>query len=351
MARAACHGRRSAVAALAPRRYSVRLMPTVFVTGGAGFVGSHCAKAFAAAGWTVIAYDSLMRGFRDLVRWGPLIEGDLNDRATLERALSEAKPDVVAHFAAVASVGESVREPEMYYRTNVAGTLTLLEAMRAAGVGKLIFSSSCSTYGIHNELITEATPQHPINPYGASKLMGERMIQDYSAAYGLRAVILRYFNAAGSDPDLETGERNHWDPRVIPLAIKGAMDGGFTLTIHGDDYATRDGTCVRDYVHVNDLADAHRRALDWLQAGKATEVFNLGAGAGASVAELADAVERVSGVPVKRVIGPRRAGDPPSLVASNAKAREALGWTPQRSDIETIIRDAWAWAEKERARS
>lgn len=333
------------------QRYSLPLMPTVFVTGGAGFVGSHCAKAFAAAGWDVVVYDSLFRGFRDLVRWGPLIEGDLNDRAALTRALKETKPDIVAHFAAVASVGESVGKPEMYYHINVAGTLTLLEAMRDAGVNKLIFSSSCATYGIHNELITEATPQRPINPYGASKLMGERMIIDTSAASDLRAVMLRYFNAAGSDPDLETGERNTWDQRVIPLAIRGAMDGGFTFTINGTDFDTRDGTCVRDYVHVADLAQAHMRALDWLNAGKATDVFNLGTGLGTSVAELADAVERVSGTPVKRVIGPRREGDPPSLVASNAKARELLGWRPQRSDIDTIIRDAWAWAEKERAAS
>jgi UDP-arabinose 4-epimerase len=326
-------------------------MPTVFVTGGAGFVGSHCAKAFAAAGWRVVSYDSLVRGFRDLVNWGPLIEGDLNDKAALSRAIAESKPDIVAHYGAFASVGESVKKPELYYHINVAGTLNLLEAMRENGVGKLIFSSSCSTYGIHNELITEQTPQRPINPYGASKMFGEQMIKDFSAAYGLRAVMLRYFNAAGSDPDRETGERNFWDPRVIPLAIKGAMDGGFTFTINGDDFDTQDGTCVRDYVHITDLADAHVRALAYLQDGKPTDVFNLGTGTGASIKELADAVERVSGKPVKRVIGPRREGDPPSLVASNEKARAILGWSPQRSDIDTIIRDAWAWAELERSRA
>jgi UDP-arabinose 4-epimerase len=326
-------------------------MPTVFVTGGAGFVGSHCAKAFAAAGWRVVSYDSLVRGFRDLVNWGPLIEGDLNDKAALSRAIAETEPDVVAHYGAFASVGESVKKPELYYHINVAGTLNLLEAMRENGVGKLIFSSSCSTYGIHNELITEATPQRPINPYGASKMFGEQMIKDFTAAYGLSAVMLRYFNAAGSDPDRETGERNTWDPRVIPLVIKGAMDGGFTFTINGTDFDTRDGTCVRDYVHVTDLADAHVRALAYLQDGKPTDVFNLGTGTGASIKELADAVERVSGKPVKRVIGPRREGDPPSLVASNEKARAILGWSPQRSDIDTIIRDAWAWAELERSRA
>lgn len=325
-------------------------MPTVFVTGGAGFVGSHCAKAFAGAGWDVVAYDNLSRGFRDLVRWGPLIEGDLADAEALTRALSQTKPDVVAHYAAFASVGESVHKPELYYRINVAGTLNLLEAMRAAGIGKLIFSSSCATYGVHDQLITEATAQNPINPYGASKLIGERMIKDYAAAHGLRAVMLRYFNAAGSDPDRETGERNTWDPRVIPLVIKGAMDGGFTFTLNGTDFATRDGTCVRDYVHVSDLADAHLRAAKYLQDGGLTKAFNLGTGTGTSITELADAVERVSGKPVKRVIGPRREGDPPSLVASNEKARRLLGWAPQRSDIDTIIRDAWAWAELERTR-
>ncbi|MGH6950585.1 MAG: UDP-glucose 4-epimerase GalE, partial [Vitreimonas sp.] len=232
-------------------------MPTVFVTGGAGFVGSHCAKAFAGAGWNVVSYDNLSRGFRDLVRWGPLIEGDLGDAETLTRALTETKPDIVAHYAAFASVGESMKKPGLYYRINVAGTLNLLEAMRAADVGKLIFSSSCATYGVHDDLITEETAQNPINPYGASKLTGERMIKDYAAAHGLRAVMLRYFNAAGSDPDRETGERNYWDPRVIPLVIKGAMDGGFTFTLNGAGLPTRDGTCVRDYVHVCDLADAH----------------------------------------------------------------------------------------------
>lgn len=325
-------------------------MATVFVTGGAGYVGSHCCKAFARAGWRVVAYDNLSRGFRDLVRWGPLIEGDLNDPAGLHAALDEVKPDAVAHFAAFASVGESMRDPGLYYRINVAGTLNLLKAMTQAGVGQLIFSSSCATFGVHNELITEETPQAPINPYGATKLMGERMIQDFGAACGLRSVILRYFNAAGVDPDLETGERNTWDPRIIPQVIRGAMEGGYTLTINGSDFETRDGTAVRDYVHVTDLADAHQRALDWLQRGNPSAVFNLGTGRGTSIGELAAAVERYSGKAVKRAFGPRRAGDPPSLVALAAKAESELGWRPGMSDIDTIIRTAWAWAEKERAR-
>jgi UDP-arabinose 4-epimerase len=325
-------------------------MPTVLVTGAAGYVGSHCCKAFAAAGWRVVGFDNLVRGYRDLVRWGPLIEGDITDPAALHAAFAEAKPDAVAHFAAFASVGESIRAPETYYRINVGGTLNVLNAMRDAGVGQLLFSSSCATFGVHDDLITEETPQAPINPYGASKLMGERMIHDFSAAFGLRAVILRYFNAAGCDADLETGERNTHDPRIIPQVIRGAMDGGFTLTINGNDFETRDGTAVRDYVHVSDLADAHRRALDWLAAGKPTAVFNLGTGRGASIEELAAAVEAISGKPVAKQYGPRREGDPPSLVANAAKAERELGWRPYHSDMDTIIRTAWAWAEKERAR-
>jgi UDP-arabinose 4-epimerase len=327
-------------------------MPTVLVTGGAGYVGSHCSKAFAQAGWDVVAFDSLVRGWRDLVKWGPLIEGDLNDPASLKAALAETKPDAVAHFAAFASVGESMSQPGVYYRVNVAGTLNLLEAMRDAGVGQLIFSSSCATFGVHNELITETTPQSPINPYGETKLIGERMIKDFGAAHGLRSVILRYFNAAGVDADLETGERNTWDRRVIPAAIKGAMEGGdFAFTINGNDFDTRDGTAVRDYVHVTDLADAHRRALAWLADGKASAVFNLGTGRGTSVAELARAIETMSGRKINRVYGPRRPGDPPSLVASAETATKVLGWRPQFSDIDTIIRTAWAWAEMDRART
>lgn len=326
-------------------------MPTVLVTGGAGYVGSHCCKAFARNGWDVIIYDNLSRGWRDLVRWGPLIEGDLNDTDALKRALSETKPQAVAHFAAFASVGESIHKPELYYHINVAGTLSLLEAMRLTDVRQLLFSSSCATFGIHDAPIVEATPQNPINPYGASKLFGERMIHDFSAAYGLRAVILRYFNAAGADAELETGERNFHDPRVIPQAIRGAMEGGFTFTINGQDFDTRDGTAVRDYVHVTDLADAHLRALGWLGQGKPTDAFNLGTGAGASILELANAVEKVSGRKVERKFGPRREGDPPSLVANPEKAERLLGWKPAHSDIENIIRTAWAWAEKERARA
>lgn len=321
---------------------------TVFVTGGAGYVGSHCAKAFSKAGWTVVTYDNLSRGHRDLVKWGELIEGDILDQATLSAALERVKPDAVAHFAAFAYVAESMTAPEMYYRNNVRGTMNLLDAMLDAGVEQMVFSSSCATYGISDDLITEQTPQSPINPYGETKLICEKMIRDYGTAHGLRSVILRYFNAAGCDPDGETGERHDPEPHVIPLAIRGAMDGTFTFNILGHDYDTPDGTCVRDYVHVSDLADAHARALDYLAKGGESEVFNLGTGRGHSVLELADAVSRVAGKPVPRKMADRRPGDPPQLVASAEKASSMLDWHPTHSDLDTILKTAWAWFESER---
>lgn len=322
---------------------------TVFVTGGAGYVGSHCAKAFSAAGWTVITYDNLSRGHRDLVKWGELIEGDILDQAFLTETLTRVQPDAVAHFAAFAYVAESMADPAMYYRNNVGGTINLLDAMQSANVRQMVFSSSCATYGISDDLITEDTPQNPINPYGETKKICERMIRDYGAANGLRSVILRYFNAAGCDPDGDTGERHDPEPHVIPLAIRGAMDGTFTFNILGGDYDTPDGTCVRDYVHVSDLADAHARALGYLSRGGESETFNLGTGRGYSVLELADAVSRVAGKPVPRVIADRRPGDPPRLVASASKAAERLGWHPTQSDLDTILTTAWSWFQKEAA--
>jgi UDP-arabinose 4-epimerase len=321
---------------------------TVLVTGGAGYVGSHCCKAFRDAGWEVVVFDNLSRGWRDLVQFGDLIEGDINDRAALDRAMAEVKPDAVAHFAAYGYVGESVSNPGMYYRNNTMGTMTLLDAMMAAGVDKLIFSSTCATYGIPDKVpMTEETPQSPINPYGWSKLFVEKILDDYGHAYGLRSVKLRYFNAAGADFDAEVGERHEPETHLIPLAIQGQLKDGFALTVFGDDFDTRDGTCVRDYIHVMDLADAHKRALDYLQAGGESNVFNLGTGTGTTVMEIVEAVERVSGSSVERSIGPRRAGDPPALVASADKARDVLGWVPQHSDIDTIIRTAWNWHQKE----
>jgi UDP-arabinose 4-epimerase len=321
---------------------------TVFVTGGAGYVGSHCCKAFHKAGWKVVTYDNLSRGWRDLVKWGELIEGDILDEAHLSSAMAQVRPDAVAHFAAFAYVGESVSDPGLYYRNNTLGSMAILDAMKANGVDKLIFSSTCATYGVPETVpMTEDTPQRPINPYGWSKLFVEQMLDDYHRAHGIAAVKLRYFNAAGADGDSETGERHEPETHLIPLALQGQLRDGFDLTVFGDDFDTRDGTCVRDYVHVTDLADAHARALDYLEAGGAANVFNLGTGTGTSVMEIVDAVGRVTGTPVRHKIGPRRAGDPPALVASAEKARDVLGWVPRHSDIDTIIRTAWGWHQKE----
>jgi UDP-arabinose 4-epimerase len=319
----------------------------VFVTGGAGYVGSHCCKTFAEHGWEVVVYDNLSRGWRDLVKWGDLVEGDILDQNALADAIAMHKPDAVVHCAAFAYVAESMSDPGMYYRNNVQGTLSLLEAMKTTGASRLIFSSSCATYGIAEEEITEKTPQNPINPYGASKMMAERLIQDFGMAHGIHSVILRYFNAGGCDPALETGERHDPEPHIIPLAIKGAMDGSFTLTINGKDFPTRDGTCVRDYVHVSDLASAHALAAGFLMKENRSETVNLGTGSGTSILELAEAVSRKAGKPVPVQFGPPRAGDPPSLVTSSKKAAELFGWKPVHSDIDTIIDTAWRWMELE----
>ncbi|MEL6663446.1 MAG: UDP-glucose 4-epimerase GalE [Pseudomonadota bacterium] len=321
---------------------------SVLVTGGAGYVGSHCCKAFKAAGWDVTVFDNLSRGWRDMVKYGELIEGDILDRDALDRAISDVNPDAVAHFAAFSYVGESVTQPGMYYENNTLGTLNILNAMVAGEVGQLIFSSTCATYGVPDKVpMTEETPQSPINPYGWSKLFVEKILDDYDRAHSLKSVKLRYFNAAGADFDVEIGERHEPETHIIPLAIQGQLKDGFKLTVFGDDFDTRDGTCVRDYIHVMDLADAHLKALEYLQGGNNSNVFNLGTGTGTTVMEIVEAVERISGAPVERTIGPRREGDPPALVASADKARDVLGWVPQHSDIDTIISSAWNWHQKE----
>jgi UDP-arabinose 4-epimerase len=326
-------------------------LKTIFVTGGAGYVGSHCCKAFAQAGWRVVVFDNLSYGWRDMVRWGPLIEGDILDPSSLDAAIAETKPDVVAHFAALTSVGESVKDPSFYYRNNSIGAFNILESMRAHGVDKMIFSSTAATYGVpHETPMPETHPQLPINPYGWSKLMVERMMHDYTAAYGLRYAALRYFNAAGADGDGEVGERHVPETHVIPLAARGALRDDYVFTIFGDDFETRDGTCVRDYIHVTDLGAAHAAAADYLLKGGEAMAFNLGTGDGTTVKEIADAVEKASGRPLPRRIGPRRAGDPPVLVASNARAKSVLGWTPKHSSIDEIVSSAWAWALKDDAR-
>lgn len=324
------------------------MMRTVLVTGGAGYVGAHCCKAFAQAGWRVVVFDNLSRGWRDFVRWGDFIEGDILDQPALEAALREVRPDAVAHFAAFAYIGESMVEPAMYYRNNTAGTLSVLQAMRATGVNNIVFSSTCATYGIaRTSRIDETHPQEPVNPYGWSKLVAEQMLADFSRAYGLRYAALRYFNAAGADPEGEIGERHEPETHMIPLAIRGVLDPDYEFVIFGDDFDTRDGSCVRDYIHVTDLASAHCLALDHIMGGGEGGVFNLGTGHGASVLEVAAAIEAAMGRPLKKRVGPRREGDPPTLVAAADRAHAVLGWRPVRSSIQSIIHDAVAWSVKE----
>jgi UDP-arabinose 4-epimerase len=325
---------------------------TLFVTGGAGYVGSHCCKAFSAAGWNVVVYDNLSRGWRDFVRWGDLIEGDIRDLDNLEAAIQKVKPAAVAHFAALAYVGESVSDPANYYRTNVLGTMNLMDAMRAAGINKLIFSSSCATYGIPDKMpITEATPQNPINPYGRTKLIAEGMLRDYDTAYGIKSVALRYFNAAGADPEVMVGERHEPETHAIPLIIRAAApDSNQTFMVFGSDYETDDGTCVRDYIHVQDLASAHLKALDYLERNATSAVFNLGQGNGISVRAMIEMVERNSKSVVRHEYAPRRPGDPGILVADASLARDVLGWVPERSSIDKIVSDALRWAEKDATR-
>lgn len=321
----------------------------VFVTGGAGYVGSHCCKAFAQAGHEVVAFDNLSRGWRDFVRYGPLIEGDLLDTETLKAALARTRPDAVAHFAALAYVGESVADPAHYYRNNFVGTLNLLDAMRQTDVGSLLFSSTCATYGAPRYTpIDEGHPQNPINPYGHSKLMVEQALSDYAKAYGINAVALRYFNAAGADPDGELGERHEPETHAIPLAICSAMEAEGSFQIFGSDYDTRDGTAIRDYIHVSDLADAHGRALSYVLNIKGFAAFNLGTGIGVTVKEIADTVARISGRPMRCTNAPRRLGDPAALVAKAERAREVLGWSPRYSDIEHIVETAWRWHARDK---
>lgn len=322
---------------------------TILVTGGAGYVGAHACKALASRGFQPVVYDSLVYGHREAVKWGPLEIGDIADRATLDAAIERHRPVAVMHFAAFTYVGESVADPGKYYRNNVAGTLSLLEAMRDHAIDRLVFSSTAAIYGTPKSIpIQEVAEGFPINPYGQSKWTAEAMIADFSAAHMLRAVRLRYFNAAGADPDGEIGELHDPESHLIPLAMQAATGDGPPLTLFGDDYPTRDGTCIRDYIHVSDLADAHVRALDWLETTSGAHAFNLGTGNGVSVREILDAVERVAGKPVPHSIGPRRAGDPAELISDPSKAKQVLGWSPRMSDLDTIVATAWAWHRRDK---
>jgi UDP-glucose-4-epimerase GalE len=318
---------------------------TVLVTGGAGYIGSHAAKALSRAGYRVVVYDNLLAGHREAVRFGELVEGDIADSARLRDTIRRTGASAVVHFAALLAVGESVRHPSRYYLNNVSGTLALLDAMASTGVSRLVFSSTCAVYG---EPITtpidETHPTQPINAYGETKLAIERALPHYARAYGLGSIALRYFNAAGADPDGELGEDHDPEIHLIPRAIQAAT-GGAPLEIFGDDYPTPDGTCLRDYVHVSDLADAHVLALQALERAASPEAraFNLGTGTPSSVRAVIDAVARATGRPVPANLGPRREGDPAALFAAGGRAARELGWRPSRSDLSIIVQTAWDW--------
>lgn len=319
-------------------------MVKVLVTGGAGYIGSHVCKALAQHGVEPVAFDSLERGHEDLVRWGPLEIGDIRDGDRLDQVLATHRPEAVIHLAAYAYVGESMSDPTSYYHNNVGGSATLLGAMHRAAVAHLVFSSSCATFGLADDgRIREDHPQRPINPYGASKHMVERMLLDIDSAHGLRSVSLRYFNAAGADPEAEVGERHRPETHLIPLILDTAMGEREAVEVFGADYDTPDGTCIRDYIHVTDLAAAHVQALEYLQGGGASTALNLGTGTGCSVLEVIAASRRSTerDIPVRRRAP--RPGDPPRLVAEPGRAAEVIGFRPQRSDLDTIVADAWRW--------
>jgi UDP-glucose-4-epimerase GalE len=316
---------------------------TVLVTGGAGYIGSHAAKALSRAGYRVVVFDNLVAGHRGAVKYGDFVEGDISDTGAVAEALDRHEIGAVMHFAAYLDVGESVREPAKYYRNNVVGALSLLEAMARRSVPSLVFSSTCATYGEPTSTpIAETHPQRPINTYGETKLAVERAFPHFERAHGLHAVSLRYFNAAGADPEGEIGEDHDPEIHIIPRAIDAAT-GGRGLQVFGDDYPTPDGTCLRDYVHVTDLADAHVRALESLADTGRSAAYNLGTGVPRSVRQVIDAVERVSGRPVPWMLAPRRPGDPAVLYASPDKAHAELGWKPLYSDMDSIVGTAWAW--------
>jgi UDP-glucose-4-epimerase GalE len=315
----------------------------VLVTGGAGYIGSHACKALAKAGYQVVVFDNLVAGHREAVRYGEFVEGDITNLAAVRDALSRHRIGGVMHFAAFLDVGESVREPAKYYRNNVMGALTVLEAMAAESVPSFVFSSTCATYGEPIETpIQESHPQNPINSYGDSKLAIERALPHFERAFAMKWVALRYFNAAGADPDGEIGEDHSPEIHIIPRAIDAAT-GGPGLKVFGDDYPTPDGTCLRDYIHVTDLADAHVKALGLIGSGGQSAAYNLGTGTPQSVKAVINTVERVLGRPVPWTLAARRPGDPAVLYAAPGKAHTELGWTPRFGDLDAIVRTAWAW--------
>jgi len=321
--------------------------PTVLVTGGAGYIGSHAALALEAAGYPVVILDSLEYGHADLVERSlkaELVVGNTCDRTLLDHLFASRNIGAVMHFAAYIAVGESVTDPAKYYRNNVSGTLTLLQAMAAASVQHLVFSSTCAIYGPPQQIpISEDHPQNPISPYAQSKLMVEKMLADFGTAYGLRSVCFRYFNAAGADPQGRLGEDHNPETHLIPLVLMAALGRRESISIFGSDYDTPDGTCIRDYIHVSDLASAHVLGLEYLLQGGACEAFNLGNGNGFSVKQVIETARQVTGRPIQAIACERRPGDPPMLVGSSDKARQCLGWHPHYRDLTDIIAHAWQW--------
>jgi UDP-glucose 4-epimerase len=316
---------------------------TILVVGGAGYIGSHTCLALANKGYLPLVYDNFSGGHEEFVKWGPAEQGDIRDRARLREVLAKHKPVAALHFAGLIEVGQSFQEPEAFYDVNVVGSLTLLQALMEADIRSFVFSSTCATYGRPERLpLDETHPQNPINPYGRTKHIVEQALRDFDLCNRMRSVMLRYFNAAGADFEGRIGEWHTPETHAIPLAIEVALGRRPHFSIFGEDYDTRDGSCIRDYIHVNDLADAHVRAVEYLLNGGETVDINLGTGTGTTVKELISAIETVSGRPMPVVKTDRRAGDPPTLVAGNGKAENVLGWKPKH-DINDIIRSAWNW--------
>jgi UDP-glucose 4-epimerase len=321
-------------------------MKNILVTGGAGYIGSHTCLALANKGYIPIVYDNLVNGHREFVQWGPFEQGDVRDRERLERILSSYRPAAIIHFAGLIEVAESVVNPIAFFDNNVSGSVSLFASALKAGIDKVVFSSTCATYGIPQEIpMREDHPQLPISPYGTSKLLVEQILRDLDTYQGLRSVMLRYFNAAGADVEGRIGERHNPESHVIPIAIDVARGKRSLFKIYGSDYPTPDGTCIRDFVHVADLADAHARSIDYLMAGGTSIALNLGTGRGTSIKQLLQTIERLSGVRVPVEFAARREGDSPELVADNAKAKATLQWQPAH-ELEDIVRSAWNWHDR-----
>lgn len=321
-------------------------MTNILVTGGAGYIGAHTSLALAENGYVPVVYDNLVNGHREFVQWGPFEQGDIRDRARLDEVIARHNPTAVIHLAGLIEVSESILNPIGFFDNNVSGSIVLFAAAQKAGIDKIVFSSTCATYGLPQHIpMQESHPQLPITPYGTSKWLVERMLQDLDGCKGVRSVILRYFNAAGADPAGRIGEMHDPESHVIPIAIEAAQKRRPIFKINGHDYPTRDGTCIRDFIHVADLADAHCRAIDHLLDGGKSVALNVGTGRGTSMKELVAAIEGVAGINLPFEIGPRRDGDPPELVADNARAATVLGWKP-RHDLASIVSSAWAWHQR-----